>query len=59
MTVKTTPRPDGRKPSEMRAVSIETGALKHAEGSALIALGALSRRPPPDSASPFSFATTA
>jgi ribonuclease PH len=26
-------------PSEMRAVSIETGALKHAEGSALIALG--------------------
>jgi len=40
MTTKTTPRPDGRKPSEMRAVSIETGALKHAEGSALIALGA-------------------
>src|SRR5512147_3014584 len=34
-----TPRPDGRKPSEMRAVSIETGTLKHAEGSALIALG--------------------
>ena len=40
MTTKMTPRPDGRKPSEMRAVSIETGALKHAEGSALIALGA-------------------
>jgi ribonuclease PH len=39
MTPKTTPRPDGRKPSEMRPVSIETGALKHAEGSALIALG--------------------
>jgi len=39
MTTKATPRPDGRKPSEMRAVSIETGALKHAEGSALIALG--------------------
>ena len=34
-----TPRPDGRKPSQMRAVSIETGTLKHAEGSALIALG--------------------
>src|SRR5262252_6307232 len=35
----TTPRPDGRKPSEMRAVTIETGATKHAEGSALISLG--------------------
>jgi ribonuclease PH len=34
-----TPRPDGRKPDEMRPVSIETGALKYAEGSALIALG--------------------
>jgi ribonuclease PH len=34
-----TPRPDGRKPDEMRPVSIETGTLKHAEGSALIALG--------------------
>src|SRR5512140_1386207 len=34
-----TPRPDGRKPSEMRVVSIETGTLKHAEGSALISLG--------------------
>jgi len=32
-------RPDGRKPSEMRAVSIETGVSRHAEGSALIALG--------------------
>ena len=39
MTTKTTPRPDGRKPSEMRAVSIETGTLKHAEGSAMISLG--------------------
>ena len=39
MTSKTTPRPDGRNPSEMRPVSIETGTLKHAEGSALIALG--------------------
>ena len=39
MTTKTTPRPDGRRPSEMRPVSIETGTLKHAEGSAMIALG--------------------
>jgi len=35
----TTPRPDGRKPSEMRTVTIETGATRHAEGSALISLG--------------------
>ena len=35
----TTPRPDGRKPSEMRSVAIETGATQHAEGSALISLG--------------------
>ena len=34
-----TPRPDGRKPSDMRAVSIETGIARHAEGSALIVLG--------------------
>ena len=34
-----TPRPDGRKPSELRPVSIETGAARHAEGSALITLG--------------------
>src|ERR1022692_4925279 len=33
------PRPDGRNPSQMRAVSIETGVSRHAEGSALIALG--------------------
>ncbi len=33
------PRPDGRKPAEMRPVSIDTGAIRHAEGSALIALG--------------------
>ena len=32
-------RPDGRKPGEMRAGSIEPGAIKHAEGSALISLG--------------------
>ena len=34
-----TPRPDGRKPAEMREVTIETGAARHAEGSALITLG--------------------
>jgi ribonuclease PH len=33
------PRPDGRNPAEMRAISIEVGAIKHAEGSALISLG--------------------
>ena len=36
---RSTPRPDGRKPSEMRAVSIETGVARHAEGSALVAFG--------------------
>ena len=36
---RSTPRPDGRKPSEMREVSIETGVARHAEGSALITLG--------------------
>ena len=39
MSKTETPRPDGRRPSEMRDVTIETGTLKHAEGSALIALG--------------------
>ena len=34
-----TSRPDGRKPDEMRPVSIEPGAQRHAEGSALISLG--------------------
>jgi len=34
------PRPDGRKAGEMRPVSIETGSIRHAEGSALIELGA-------------------
>jgi ribonuclease PH len=33
------PRPDGRKPGELRPVSIETGPIRHAEGSALISLG--------------------
>jgi ribonuclease PH len=36
---RTATRPDGRKPGDLRPVSIETGALRHAEGSALIALG--------------------
>ena len=35
-----TPRPDGRKPDEMRPVSIEVGAQRNAEGSALISFGA-------------------
>lgn len=34
-----TPRPDGRRPDQMRPVSIETGVVRHAEGSALIELG--------------------
>jgi ribonuclease PH len=34
-----TPRPDGRRPDELRPLSIEPGAAKHAEGSALISLG--------------------
>jgi ribonuclease PH len=33
------PRPDGRRPDELRPLSIEPGAAKHAEGSALISLG--------------------
>src|SRR3954471_15046719 len=36
---RTTPRPDGRVPSQMRAVSIETGVARHAEGSAMISVG--------------------
>lgn len=32
-------RPSGRQLSEMRAVSIETGVMKHAEGSCLIKMG--------------------
>ena len=34
-----TPRPDGRAPGQLREVSIQTGVARHAEGSALIALG--------------------
>jgi ribonuclease PH len=33
------PRQNGRRADELRALSIETGWLRHAEGSALIALG--------------------
>jgi len=36
---RSTPRPDGRAPGEMRPVSIEPGVAAHAEGSALISLG--------------------
>jgi ribonuclease PH len=36
---RSTPRPDGRKPAEMRTVTIETGVARHAEGSALVAFG--------------------
>src|SRR4249920_1246686 len=39
-SVTTTPRPDGRSPDQMRPVSIEIGAQRNAEGSALIAIGA-------------------
>jgi ribonuclease PH len=35
-----TPRPDGRQPDEMRPLSIEIGAQRNAEGSALISIGA-------------------
>ncbi len=34
-----TPRPDGRAPDELRPITIQTGVARHAEGSALIALG--------------------
>jgi ribonuclease PH len=32
-------RPSGRRPDEMRAVSLEAGVLKHAEGSCLVKFG--------------------
>lgn len=32
-------RPSGRKPDEMRKVTIETGVSRHAEGSCLIKMG--------------------
>ncbi len=48
-------RPSGRKLSELRPVSIETGVMKHAEGSCLIRMGethvlcsaTIEDRPPP------------
>ncbi|MFD1913655.1 ribonuclease PH [Halodurantibacterium flavum] len=48
-------RPSGRKLSELRPISIETGVMKHAEGSCLIKVGethvlcsaSLEDRPPP------------
>ena len=48
-------RPSGRKLSELRPVSIETGVMKHAEGSCLIKMGethvlcsaTIEDRPPP------------
>ncbi len=33
------PRPSGRRPDEMRAVSLTTGVVKHAEGSCLVKFG--------------------
>jgi ribonuclease PH len=39
MTATTFARPDGRSPAELRPVRIETGYLKYAEGSALVAVG--------------------
>jgi len=32
-------RPSGRAPDEMRAIQIETGFTRHAEGSCLISFG--------------------
>ena len=32
-------RPSGRQLNEMRSISIETGVMKHAEGSCLIKMG--------------------
>jgi ribonuclease PH len=48
-------RPSGRNLSELRPVSIETGVMKHAEGSCLIKMGethvlcsaTIEDRPPP------------
>jgi len=33
------PRPSGRMPDQMRAVSLERGVAKHAEGSCLVRFG--------------------
>ena len=37
--MSSTPRPDGRAPDDLRPIAIQTGVARHAEGSALIALG--------------------
>ena len=37
--MSSTPRPDGRAPDALRPIAIQTGVARHAEGSALIALG--------------------
>jgi len=39
MTATTFVRPDGRNPTALRPVRIETGYLKYAEGSALVSVG--------------------
>jgi ribonuclease PH len=39
MSVTTLARPDGRAPTELRPIVIETGYLKYAEGSALVSVG--------------------
>ncbi len=39
MTAFTFARPDGRDPAELRTVTIETGYLKYADGSALVSVG--------------------
>jgi ribonuclease PH len=36
---RATARPDGRKPADLRPVTIETDVARHAEGSAMITLG--------------------
>ena len=38
-TIVTAARPDGRGPTELRPITIETGYLKYAEGSALVSVG--------------------
>jgi ribonuclease PH len=39
MSVSTPARPDGRSAAQLRPVTIETGYLKYAEGSALVSVG--------------------
>jgi len=55
MTKPAAPRPSGRRPDEMRRVTLEPGILKHAEGSCLVKFGdthvlctaSLENQPPP------------